>query len=199
MKRFLRPLYATPEPGGWLTGLGWLWTLLPSASSSPSLSSPLLPLSLPLLNCSAALTDSTPPTGMQRGRSAAWKWHHHASCGSIHPFPSCPPCFFFTRCRRAEPYGITRRMKVGVLGGWCEAGVEGEVGWLGCALADGCWMGRPAPRFHSPGKERSGAADAVVKCSAPLWIMHREKRREGERKREGKNCWSRFSFRAYWH
>lgn len=93
--------------------------LLLSLFPSQLLSSPSLPhsLSLSLFNRSAAFNDSTPPTGMQRGRSAAWKWHHHASCGSIRPLSTCPSCFFFTRRRRAEPYGITRKMKVSVMTG----------------------------------------------------------------------------------
>lgn len=69
---------------------------------------------------------------------------------------------------------------------WALSEVRGRC--LGCAL---CWrMGSSMPRVHSPGKERSGAAENPVKCSAPLWILHNE--RWGER--EGGNCWSRFSF-----
>lgn len=147
--------------------------------SSPSVSSSLLsrplPFSFSLLNCKAALTDSTPPTGMQRGRSAAWKWHHHASCGSIHPFSSRPSCYFFTRCHRAELCGITRRMKVGV----SEACGNRVADWgpLGCAL----W-------WRSPSSGGGKRAETPVKCSARLWIIQpkttKEREKSGAREEE---------------
>lgn len=97
-----RPFTSPKKPGGWLTELGWLWTLLPSVSSSLSLCSPVLSSALsPCLNCEAALTDSTRRTGMQRGRSAAWKmasprvlWIYPSLSllSSLLLFHAFPPC-----------------------------------------------------------------------------------------------------------
>lgn len=50
-----------------------------------------------------------------------------------------------------------------------------------CAVVFGLWMGSPVPRVHSPGKERSGAAETL---SA---VLHYESCIQKERKmRQGK-------------
>lgn len=93
----------------------WLTVDPPSQRLLLSLSA--LPSS-PLLSLPASIARLRSPTrhgeqGCSEGAAQPEKWHHHAYCGSIRPFPSCPLCFFSTLFRHAEPYGITRRMKVG--------------------------------------------------------------------------------------
>lgn len=185
-----RPLYHPRDRG--LIDRTWMTVDPPSPIASSSLS---LSLSLSPLNRKAALTDSTPPTGMQRGRSAAWKWHHHASCGSIRHFSSRPfCCFFFTRCHRAELYGITRRMKVGAVDGLCEPIVELKfVTWLRAVLENG----EPQSR-GSTCRGRSGAKRQRLPLSARLGYESCKNQSGGRERRRGNVCHV-FLFWAYWH
>lgn len=76
--------------------------------------------------------------------------------------------------------------------------------WVMCSLV-GCapwWrIGEPHPVVPLAGE---GAAETAVKCSARLWIMHKEKRGKGERGR-GKKLYVTFFFSEHidikfvWH
>lgn len=185
MRPVFNSRFTTPESGGWLTGVACLWTLLPNVSSSSSPLSLSLSSLSPLLSSAPSLSSIArlrSPTrhrrqGCSEGAAQPEKWQHHASCGSIHPFPSWPACFSFARCHRAELYGITRRMKVGVLTGLVVFDVSwwltvcAVFGWLD-GWTDG-WMRSPGiPRFFSPGEGECEALETLVKCSAQLWMMH---------------------------
>lgn len=160
-----RPFTSPKKPGGWLTELGWLWTLLPSVSSSLSLlSRPLLcSLSLPQLRGCAHRLDTANRDAARAQRSLK----NGITTRTVDLSVPFPPVLSASFPRFSAMPSLTELpgewrwvFAPDVLRGALKSS---EFRWLGRALS--CWMGSPIPRL-STRRRRSAAQRRRLPLSA---------------------------------